>query len=237
MSSTVSIRLEMNDGLAIVSLAQPARGGLPLRQGRQGRHQFVDLFDAGRAQRVRRGAHFELAAAQRFERLDHPQHLRRIGAEALLVAAEGLFAEVFPLAGIHPPSKFPRMTWREAMDRFGIEQVYGMHNGPGIPVGSFAIRSGPVMAATDSIDIRIEGLKRYSPSIINNLNQIKPGDEYSETALQAFQARLQDTGYFSGVDVSADMSALLDESIEAMTDEQKAAAPKPPASRPPPTRW
>src|SRR5271154_7237978 len=35
------------------------------------------------------------------------------------------------------------------MDRFGIEQVYGMHNGPGIPVGSFAIRPGPMMAATD----------------------------------------------------------------------------------------
>jgi amidohydrolase len=43
------------------------------------------------------------------------------------------------------------------MDRFGIDQVYGMHNGPGIPIGSFAIRPGAVMAATDSIDIRIEG--------------------------------------------------------------------------------
>jgi hippurate hydrolase len=44
------------------------------------------------------------------------------------------------------------------MDRFGIEQVYGMHNGPGIPVGQFAIRTGPIMAATDSVDIKIEGL-------------------------------------------------------------------------------
>ncbi|WBU28902.1 M20 family metallopeptidase [Rhodopseudomonas palustris] len=43
------------------------------------------------------------------------------------------------------------------MERFGIEQVYGMHNGPGIPVGAFAISPGPVMAATDAIDIRIEG--------------------------------------------------------------------------------
>jgi hippurate hydrolase len=43
------------------------------------------------------------------------------------------------------------------MERFAIDQVYGMHNGPGIPVGSFAIRSGPIMAATDAIDIRIEG--------------------------------------------------------------------------------
>jgi translocation and assembly module TamA len=79
--------------------------------------------------------------------------------------------------------------------------------------------------------VRIEGLKRYPPTIINNLNQIKPGDVYDEAALQAFQARLQDTGYFSGVEVSADMSALLDESIEEMTDEQKAAK-KPAATGP-----
>jgi translocation and assembly module TamA len=75
--------------------------------------------------------------------------------------------------------------------------------------------------------LRIEGLKRYPPTVINNLNQIKPGDVYSEAALQAFQARLQDTGYFSGVDVSADLAPLGDESIQEMTEEQKAAAPKP----------
>src|SRR3981189_416277 len=44
------------------------------------------------------------------------------------------------------------------MDRFAIDQVYGMHNSPGIPIGSFAIRPGPIMAATDAIDIHIEGL-------------------------------------------------------------------------------
>ncbi|MGH6712110.1 MAG: M20 aminoacylase family protein [Bradyrhizobium sp.] len=43
------------------------------------------------------------------------------------------------------------------MDRFGIEQVYGMHNGPGIPIGSFAIRPGPIMAGGDAVQIRIEG--------------------------------------------------------------------------------
>jgi translocation and assembly module TamA len=78
--------------------------------------------------------------------------------------------------------------------------------------------------------LRIEGLKRYPATIITNLNQIRPGDEYNEAALQSFQARLQDTGYFSGVDVSADMGALLDESIETLTDEQKSAAPKPAAA-------
>jgi amidohydrolase len=41
--------------------------------------------------------------------------------------------------------------------RFGIQEVYGMHNYPGIPVGEFAIRPGPIMAAADHIDIHVEG--------------------------------------------------------------------------------
>lgn len=43
-------------------------------------------------------------------------------------------------------------------DRFGIQEVFGMHNYPGMPVGQFAIRSGPMMASTDAIDIAIEGI-------------------------------------------------------------------------------
>jgi amidohydrolase len=44
------------------------------------------------------------------------------------------------------------------LDRFGIQQVFGMHNFPGMPVGQFAIRSGPMMASTDTIDIELEGV-------------------------------------------------------------------------------
>lgn len=43
------------------------------------------------------------------------------------------------------------------MDRFGIQEVYGMHNFPGIPVGQFGIRPGPLMAAADTFQIDIEG--------------------------------------------------------------------------------
>jgi amidohydrolase len=43
------------------------------------------------------------------------------------------------------------------MERFGIQEVYGMHNYPGIPVGEFAIRQGPMMAAADRLVIDIEG--------------------------------------------------------------------------------
>jgi hippurate hydrolase len=43
------------------------------------------------------------------------------------------------------------------MDEFGVEQVYGMHNWPGSPVGSFSLRKGPLMASADEITITIEG--------------------------------------------------------------------------------
>jgi hippurate hydrolase len=44
------------------------------------------------------------------------------------------------------------------IDRFRIDEVYGMHNYPGFPVGTFAIRPGPLMAAADRIWIEVEGV-------------------------------------------------------------------------------
>ena len=43
------------------------------------------------------------------------------------------------------------------MERFGIDEVYGMHNWPGRSLGSFAIRPGPFFAATDTFEIEVEG--------------------------------------------------------------------------------
>ncbi|RJG43814.1 MULTISPECIES: M20 aminoacylase family protein [unclassified Mesorhizobium] len=43
------------------------------------------------------------------------------------------------------------------MDRFGIQKVFGMHNIPGLPVGQFAIRPGPIMAATAEFTITVKG--------------------------------------------------------------------------------
>jgi len=44
------------------------------------------------------------------------------------------------------------------MDEFGIQEVYGMHNWPGLPLGQFAIRSGAFFAATDLFEIDVVGL-------------------------------------------------------------------------------
>ncbi|VDS07650.1 putative hydrolase YxeP [Paracoccus haematequi] len=43
------------------------------------------------------------------------------------------------------------------VSRWNIQEFYGMHNMPGIPVGTFAIKPGAMMAATDQFDITITG--------------------------------------------------------------------------------
>jgi len=43
------------------------------------------------------------------------------------------------------------------MDRFNIQQVFGMHNMPDLPVGHFAIRPGGLMASADFFSVEIEG--------------------------------------------------------------------------------
>jgi amidohydrolase len=43
------------------------------------------------------------------------------------------------------------------MERFTVAEVYGMHNMPKLPVGAFATRKGPLLAAADRFTIDIEG--------------------------------------------------------------------------------
>ena len=43
------------------------------------------------------------------------------------------------------------------IERFGIKEIYGMHNAPGLPVGHFSIRPGPFYAATDNFTVHVTG--------------------------------------------------------------------------------
>ena len=43
------------------------------------------------------------------------------------------------------------------MGRWGIQEIYGLHNMPGLPVGEFAIRTGPLLAAADEFEIVLTG--------------------------------------------------------------------------------
>ncbi|MFD3189262.1 M20 aminoacylase family protein [Sedimentitalea sp. HM32M-2] len=62
------------------------------------------------------------------------------------------------------------------MQRWGIQEVYGMHNWPGQPVGSFAIRPGAFFAATDQFEITFEGRGGHAA---------KPHDTIDSTVMAA----------------------------------------------------
>lgn len=43
------------------------------------------------------------------------------------------------------------------MERFGIDEVYAIHNSPGIEAGTFAIRPGPILASVDEFTLHLSG--------------------------------------------------------------------------------
>jgi hippurate hydrolase len=93
------------------------------------------------------------------------------GHTAMLLGAARYLAETRNFSGtavvIFQPAEEGGGGGREMvkdglMERFGIQEVYGMHNMPGLPVGQFAIRPGPLLAAADRIVIEIEGLGSHA---------------------------------------------------------------------------
>ena len=122
------------------------------------------------------------------------------GHTAMLLGAARYLAETRNFAGdavvIFQPAEeggagADAMIKDGLMERFGIEQVYGMHNGPGLPVGSFAIRTGPIMAATDAIDIRIEGLGGHAARPHICIDTVLAGAQLI-TSLQSIVSRTVD---------------------------------------------
>ncbi|MEO0939605.1 MAG: M20 aminoacylase family protein [Pseudomonadota bacterium] len=88
------------------------------------------------------------------------------GHTAMLLGAAQYLAETRNFAGtavlIFQPAEEGGGGGREMvndglMDRWQIDEVYGMHNMPGLPTGQFAIRPGPLLAAADMFTIRVIG--------------------------------------------------------------------------------
>ncbi|MER8692764.1 M20 family metallopeptidase [Mesorhizobium opportunistum] len=88
------------------------------------------------------------------------------GHTAMLLGAAKYLAETRNFAGsvavIFQPAEEGggggnEMVKDGMMERFDISKVFGMHNMPGLPVGQFAIRPGPIMAATAEFTITVNG--------------------------------------------------------------------------------
>ena len=77
------------------------------------------------------------------------------------------------------------------MERFSIAEVYGMHNMPGMPVGRFGSRPGPIMASTDEFIITIEGRGGHAAQPHKTIDPIVIGSQIVN-ALQTIASRTVD---------------------------------------------
>lgn len=78
---------------------------------------------------------------------------------------KGAVALIFqPAEEIELPSGGLKMVQEGIMDRFGISQVFGMHNAPGMDVGKFGICDGPIMGSQDDFDIIVKGKGGHAAS-------------------------------------------------------------------------
>src|ERR1700731_3265912 len=119
------------------------------------------------------------------------------GHTAMLLGAARYLAETRNFAGdavvIFQPAEeggagAAAMIKDGLMDRFAIDQVYGMHNTPGLPLGKFAIRPGSFMASTDQVYIDIEGLGGHAARPHKSIDPILIGS-HRVLALQSVVSR------------------------------------------------
>ena len=73
--------------------------------------------------------------------------------------------------------------------RFPMDRVYGMHNWPGLPAGTFSVRTGPVMAANDRFDLVVQG-KGGHAAMPHLTNDPLVTTAQLVTALQQFHSRV-----------------------------------------------
>jgi amidohydrolase len=69
------------------------------------------------------------------------------------------------------------------MERFAIDEVYGLHNMPGLAIGRFATRPGPLLAATDEFTILVRGRGGHAAKAHTTIDPII----VATTLIQAFQ--------------------------------------------------
>ncbi|AZN98037.1 MAG: amidohydrolase [Mesorhizobium sp.] len=78
---------------------------------------------------------------------------------------KGSVALIFqPAEEIELPSGGLKMVQEGIMDRFNISQVFGMHNNPGMEIGTFGICDGPIMGSQDDFDIVVKGKGGHAAS-------------------------------------------------------------------------
>jgi len=91
----------------------------------------------------------------------HDGHTTMLLGAAKLLAAEGGFDGTIRFV-FQPAEEWGKgalsMLADGLMERFPFEEIYGLHNMPGLPLGQFETRAGPIMSAEDNFEIVLRGV-------------------------------------------------------------------------------
>ena len=91
----------------------------------------------------------------------HDGHTAMLLGAAKMLAEEGGFDGTVRFV-FQPAEEWGRgalaMIEDRIMQRFPFEEIYGLHNLPGLPVGHFETRPGAIMSAEDNFEIVLRGL-------------------------------------------------------------------------------
>ena len=173
--------------------------GIPIHRG-MGTTGVVGILKngfSGRAIGLR--ADMDALPMQEFNTFSHAsQHPGKMhacghdGHTAMLLAAAQHFAKHRNFDGtvylIFQPAEEGGGGAREMIkdglfDKFPMEAVFGMHNWPGMPAGSFAVSAGPVMASSNEFKITIRGKGGHAALPHNGLDPVPVACQM----VQAFQ--------------------------------------------------
>lgn len=91
----------------------------------------------------------------------HDGHTTMLLGAAKILAAEGGFDDTVRFI-FQPAEEWGKgalaMLSEGLMERFPFDEIYGLHNLPGLPVGAFRAGAGPVMSAEDNFEIVLRGV-------------------------------------------------------------------------------
>jgi hippurate hydrolase len=91
----------------------------------------------------------------------HDGHTSMLLGAAKLLASEGGFDGAVRFV-FQPAEEWGRgaiaMLDDGLMRRFPFEEIYGLHNAPGLPIGAMETRAGPIMSAEDNFEIVLQGV-------------------------------------------------------------------------------
>lgn len=147
--------------------------GIPVQRGLGGTGLVGIVKQGNSARAIGLRADMDALPMQEFNTFEHASRnagkmhaCGHDGHTAMLLAAAQYLAKQRHFDGtvylIFQPAEEGGGGAREMMrdglfDKFPMEAVFGMHNWPGMPAGSFAVSPGPVMASSNEFKITIRG--------------------------------------------------------------------------------